>query len=1530
MHGLRLASRFRSRFALLHRAAVRATLTFGSVLLVTLPAAARAAERTLHVTPSMLTAVRSQLESGAARVATDPNGPVVLTVLLGPGETLTGARSAVPLRVLGTGSYHGYAIAHVAVARADARRFQDAGDIVLATGPAHEVRARLQRADADRWLEIRRQVESLVQNPEALSAYAPVPSGPAKTTAEIAFTPTEKPSLEGSPVDMLILTRDDVVTAYQAYADARTGLGIPTVVRTVEWVEQNYPHGADLQETLRLFCRDAYELWGTRYVLIGGDTDRIPTRYAYSTYSAESNEVPTDLYYACLDGDWNADGDSRWAEGFNEVAGSDDAADLYPELYIGRLPQRTPAEVDQYRAKVTTFLEPGVTDYQNKLLFAAEVLWPAGWNPGDPVLKNGADFAERLIVLNHLDTGGYQLTKLYDTPQDYTGASTLTRQATINAMNAGAGLVTDIGHGFRYTMSLGDQSLTNVQAAALTNSTRPFFLVMLNCTAAAFDFPCLAEQFLLNSHGGAVGVIGAAREAFPDGSQFYLEALYQSLYSDPRLSVGQSLNDARLRYMSNIYSEGVFRWTNFITALLSDPTISIWRGSPKSRVVTHPSSLPLGTQTVAVQVTSGGSPVSGATVCLWKQGDFYALGTTGLSGTANVSVRAESPGTAQLSVSGAGLQPYRANVAISTSAAAALRVTGTVQVEDPAPDGNGNGLLEANETASLRLQVRNEGNTVADNVTLAVRTGDAYLSILDPQVQIASVVPAQTVIAPAVRVTMAPGTPDMHHVELQVTLTRQSQTWQDRVDLDLLQVGPRVTRLVVQDPDGNGTPGTNETYDLHVEFKNYGFAQVNNASSTLTSTDPDVTILDGNSPVGTIQHLATASATFTVREANVSQNNPLTVRLTDAAGRFWTFPIEVRRPSAPTNTTADPSAGPAIVQLTWSPSPSTDLAGYAVYRALQPAGPWTLASSDVVTSATYFGDRGLLGSTNYWYTVAALDASGNESVRTPPLQVKTNPLQKPGWPRVMGQWTSCSPVVAQVDADAGLEIFSGADRVYAWNADGTELRDGDANPATDGVFSPLGSGFTAALAAGDLDGDGKDEIVACSWDTHEVYAFDGNGSVLPGWPRSIASTTFGIWAAPAIADLDQNGSPEVIVLGLDGKLYAWHANGTEVRDGDANPATQGVFFVIPGTSQWSRGAPAIANILTSDASLEIVFGTSGNRIYMLRADGSVVPGWPRVVGDEVTAAPCIGDVDNDGTLDIAVPATDGFLYVLRANGTDLPGWPRAFESHWSSSLTPSVAMHDFDGDHKPELVVGDSDTGQIDHGKLWMFDWQGNVKPGWPVDVHTASESSPVIGDVDGDGTPEILYGGESGLVYGFRPDGSSAPGFPIRLGAEMRATPTITDVDGDGHTDVVFAGWDQQVYVWDFGGTYDPNRVPWGTFKADNARTGLYVPRQPTDTGDDMLPRRTVLHSNVPNPFNPVTRIRFEIAGSTQATRLQIFDIQGRLVRTLVNAALDPGWHERFWDGRDDRGRDSASGVYFYRLTTLDGNRTRKMTLLR
>jgi len=418
-----------------------------------------------------------------------------------------------------------------------------------------------------------------------------------------------------------------------------------------------------------------------------------------------------------------------------------------------------------------------------------------------------------------------------------------------------------------------------------------------------------------------------------------------------------------------------------------------------------------------------------------------------------------------------------------------------------------------------------------------------------------------------------------------------------------------------------------------------------------------------------------------------------------------------------------------------------------------------------------------------------------------------------------------------------------------------------------------------------------------------------------------------------LEDLDLDGSLEIVVLGLDGRLYAWHADGTEFLDGDNDPATQGVFYKIPSSGAWSRGAPVIANILQDDPTPEIVFGGRDGKIYMLRADGSIPDGWPRVVGGEVNSAPSIGDIDGDGALDIAVPATNGFLYVLKGDGSDLSGWPVPFETHWIA-LTPSVALHDFDGDGFLELVVGGS-TGATEAGELYVYDFAGNVLPGWPVDLETASEASPIIGDIDGDGSPEIIYGGESGVLFGFRPDGSVAPGFPIQVGAEVRATPTLTDVDGDGDIDLLFSGWDQQVYVFDFQGGYVRSNVPWGSFKNNARRNGVYLWRLPTDAGDDpqvqTTPTATRLRANVPNPFNPNTTIHFEIAGSRQqATRLFIYDASGRLVRRLLNESLVPGVYQLVWNGTDDAGRKSASGVYFYRLETPTVSISRKMILVR
>jgi hypothetical protein len=96
-----------------------------------------------------------------------------------------------------------------------------------------------------------------------------------------------------------------------------------------------------------------------------------------------------------------------------------------------------------------------------------------------------------------------------------------------------------------------------------------------------------------------------------------------------------------------------------------------------------------------------------------------------------------------------------------------------------------------------------------------------------------------------------------------------------------------------------------------------------------------------------------------------------------------------------------------------------------------------------------------------------------------------------------------------------------------------------------------------------------------------------------------------------------------------------------------------------------------------------------------------------------------------------------------------------------------------------------------------------------------------------------------------------------------------------------------------------------------------------------DDLPVPTRLLPNVPNPFNPGTKIRFELFEPDHVS-LNIYDLKGRLVRQLVGETLGEGLHERTWLGRDDSGRQVPSGPYFVRMVTDGGHFTRKIMLLK
>ena len=94
-------------------------------------------------------------------------------------------------------------------------------------------------------------------------------------------------------------------------------------------------------------------------------------------------------------------------------------------------------------------------------------------------------------------------------------------------------------------------------------------------------------------------------------------------------------------------------------------------------------------------------------------------------------------------------------------------------------------------------------------------------------------------------------------------------------------------------------------------------------------------------------------------------------------------------------------------------------------------------------------------------------------------------------------------------------------------------------------------------------------------------------------------------------------------------------------------------------------------------------------------------------------------------------------------------------------------------------------------------------------------------------------------------------------------------------------------------------------------------------------LPTTTILHANMPNPFNPETAIRFDLVSESEV-RLEIFDILGQRVSTLLTGTMAAGSHQVVWNGRSQDDTPLGNGVYFYRLQTGDIDQTRRMLLLK
>jgi hypothetical protein len=1503
--------------------------------LVTLlvPAGSRFIGLRAHAAPEDVVATGARLAPAAPIV--DDMGKVKLPPSVAPPSGPYPARRAA---FAGGGSLHGYQLLSVRVYPV---RYEPASGSVLAArrvdleidlAPGGGVPLQRERYSPGIEAQAQRTLARLVANPEAIAPYERRIGVRVEKAATGGFRPSDAPSLEGSDVDYVVITTDALAPTWQTFANWKTRRGVPAVVRTVEWIQAHYTRGSDVQETIRTFVKDAYAKWGVHYVLLAGDTDILPVRYGYSAFGTDV-EIPSDAYFACLDGNWNLDGDALWGEAASSPMVPVDSTDLYPEVYVGRLPASTPSKASALIGKIMAYENPTQTAYQNKMLLLGEVLFPVDWQSGQELNLDGGSFCEEMGMLA---SGCVTRTRLYENNTAYADAGPLSRQATVAEMNAGHGFVNHIGHGYRYSMSLGDLSLVNATLSGLTNVDKPFVLYMLNCTATAFDFPCLGEAFL-DAAGGAVAVIGASRSAYAVPSRNYNAGFCDAMYQQGISNIGEAFVASRLAYTPAAWEDTGDHYTHLIYTLLADPELVMHTCTVGATAASYPASIGLGLTNVTVTVTVESSPRQGALVCLQKGTEEYEFGITNAAGSITLPFRAESAGPVDLTVSGQNMTTHLGTINVTTGSAAYVR-TQTVTLDDNSSgssNGNSDGVLDAGETIEVTVGFNNSGTQSSGSISGRLRIPSPSATVGDSTYSLSSISAGNTSTSTnqtrfSVPASVADGT------VLPLTfVSTGNAVWTDVVNRVVHAPRMSLTLLDVDDfpPGGNGDGviQAGETFDLLAYFKNYGTGAADGLGATLATSDPDVTIFTGSVTLGranSMQELTSATR-FRVRETAL-QENALTLTLTDNRGRSRVWPITLRGPAAPAAPVLDASAGGGVVLTAWTPSVDADLAGYHLYRSTDAAGPWTRTTLDRTTRVAYYRDTGLTPSTRFYYRVTALDSSGNESAASATTSINTNPAQLAGWPINLGSSSSCPVAVGDITGDGSREIVAGNDHLYAWNWNGGELRDDDGNPQTWGVFANEVLTVTGAVALAQLDNTPGYEIFALSWeDSNRAWVVRGDGSIMPGWPRmpDPESVQKGYWSAASAADIDHDGRAELFASAKNGNLYAWRADGSPVGTSEAFKTNLGFT---------SRCSPTFAN-LDADPEPEIVFAAPSGTLHIWNSDGSDLEPFPRTPGGACYSNTAIGDVDRNGVLDVVMITNAVHVYDTRT-GAELPGWPQVY-SLKATPIQPSPALADLDFDGYLEIVVANNDSFVAGSG-VRVYNHLGVLRPGWPKSVGSnTSESSPIVADLSGDGLPDILFGNEGGLLYGWDRDGNEIAGFPLSVGDFIRSTPTADDVDGDGDIDLVLAGWDRNVYIWDSPVPYSRAAAQWPTLKHDVQRTGdySYRPRTPTDAGPDptvnRVPPRAFLDQNVPNPFNPATSIAYGVprleGQAAVAVGIEVFDVQGRLVRRLFQGTQAAGTYKTLWDGRDDRGKRVHSGIYFYRLRVAEQSIARKMLLL-
>ncbi len=498
------------------------------------------------------------------------------------------------------------------------------------------------------------------------------------------------------------------------------------------------------------------------------------------------------------------------------------------------------------------------------------------------------------------------------------------------------------------------------------------------------------------------------------------------------------------------------------------------------------------------------------------------------------------------------------------------------------------------------------------------------------------------------------------------------------------------------------------------------------------------------------------------------------------------------------------------------------------------------------------------------------------------------------------------------DGDNDLSIANAAQfYIITWeNTTGESPPDPDTGMAFgDALDYPVGSDPHCVRPA-DFDNDGLLDLVVANHGSGTVSVLLGNGDLTfqdqisyPSGPGAIDI---------AIADYDGDQYLDLAVANEEGDSIS-----ILINNGDATfaPAVK----YLASHDDWNgyriRPLHIAATDFDGDGHPDLVVTVTNqawdasptDKIYLFMNNDDGTFGAPTTLNLngwwEDPHGLCTGDFDGDGNIDFASTITNvGVLVHYNAGNA-------TFSTHTFSTGTFffDIVAADFDGDSDLDLA-----SFGVDYDNQDVIIMRNNGYGDFSVRSRIAIDMAYAIyaKDMDGDSDNDVILATSDVLIYPNAGSANLQDPVIVFSGGNPRSV-CAADFDGDGDNDLAIATTLESAIV------ILPN---------------ISDEENPTAIDNDIdgtLPSSFNISQNYPNPFNPVTAIEYNLYSRSQVT-IEIFDILGRKILTLIDDIKPAGKYRINWDGRDSSNRSVATGIYFYRFRAGDYIDTRKMILIK